>query len=99
MNKLEIIVLTKNIFTPACLIFAITQEDKSCYNCIDPNSFYNKTTCQCQKKCDIVCIGTKVVDPVTCSCVCPVIACIATKVVDPVTCSCVCPLGIKCLPD
>ena len=50
-NKITIKVTNKDQGTAAALIFAIVQDQSSCYNCLTPSSFYNPYTCSCE------CIG------------------------------------------
>lgn len=50
-NKLTIKVTNKDQGSAAAVIFAIVQDQSSCYNCLTPSSFFNPYTCSCE------CIG------------------------------------------
>jgi hypothetical protein len=48
VNTLEVTTINQHEGTPAALIFAVSQDEKTCYECHSPLSFYNPHTCSCQ---------------------------------------------------
>lgn len=48
INTININVTNRDIGSQAGLIFAIVQDQSSCFSCQSPLSFYNQNTCQCE---------------------------------------------------
>lgn len=102
LNVITITVVNQDAGSPAALIFAVTQDQSKCYDCLSPLSFYNRSSCRCEciNSCGCDWINSVYVwsgYPV-CGCKCKEVkTCPENQYFNAYTCACEC-LPIVCLP-
>lgn len=103
LNTLVVNATNRDQQSPAALIFAVVQNQSSCFTCRSPLSYYNFNTCSCQ--CIKGCDNCKEVNPLytyhpypVCGCMCAkILECPANQHFNRNTCACQCN-RIICLP-
>jgi hypothetical protein len=102
-NTLVITVINQDAGSPAALIFAVTQDQSKCFECLSLLSYYNEKTCQCE--CISGCKSCYQANPLycykdypVCGCACSrELSCGSCKHFNKNTCACECD-SVSCLP-